>query len=217
MPPFRFLSIFEWVPRKGYDFLAKAFWTEFQAHEDVCLIMKTRSFSQAPKGVPSEELRRLKEQFGTSESAPIFLYDGELSQTRLAQLYQACSAFVLPTRGESVGLPLLEAAASELPIITTAWGGPLEFLSPENAYLVNYALAPVPSEALLGGQSLKGFWAEPDLLSLRHQMRQVYEHYVLAKSKAERLRQHILSTRSWNACATVLSKHLEQAVGKPLC
>lgn len=215
-PGFRFLSVFEWVPRKGYELLARAFWEEFRAQEDVALIIKTRFFATPGHPGPINELKQFKHQLNQVNAAPIYVFDGDLTVSQLAELYRSSSAFVLPTRGESVGLPLLEAAASELPIITTAWGGPMEFLPPEDAYLVSYVLTPVPNVARDHASSLTGYWAEPDITSLRHLMREVYENYSAAKEKARRLRQQIAETRSWNACAGVLIQHLEQAIGGPL-
>lgn len=213
LPSFRFLSVFEWVPRKGYEILARAFWEEFSAQEDVCLVIKTRSFRSSESRGPADELRQLKAQLHAVHAARIYLVDKDLPVSQLAALYRSSSAFVLPTRGESVGLPLLEAAASELPIITTAWGGPLEFLPPENAYLVHFALTPVPAAAAQEAESLNGFWAEPNITSLRHLMREVYENFSAARERAQRLRQHIVQTRSWNACARGLIQYLEQAIG----
>ena len=49
---------------------------------------------------------------------------------KISSLYThpKASCFVSLTRGEGFGLPLLEAAASGLPIIATEWSGHLDFL-----------------------------------------------------------------------------------------
>lgn len=39
--PFQFLSIFKWEHRKGWDVLLKAYWTTFQASDDVVLRLQT--------------------------------------------------------------------------------------------------------------------------------------------------------------------------------
>ena len=64
----------------------------------------------------TKELSRLVTSFGLSN---LRLYAGEWSPEQLAALYSYSDAFVLPTKAEAWGLPLLEAAATGLPIITT--------------------------------------------------------------------------------------------------
>ena len=43
----------------------------------------------------------------------------ELSREELRWLYAVADAFVLPTRGEGWGLPVVEAMAMELPVVVT--------------------------------------------------------------------------------------------------
>src|SRR5690606_694791 len=60
-----------------------------------------------------------------------------LEEEELPGLYKAAHCFVLPTRGEGFGLPLAEAGACEVPVITTRHGGQLEFLNDETAYFID--------------------------------------------------------------------------------
>jgi len=46
------------------------------------------------------------------------------------------NAFVLPSRGEGWGIPLMEAMAMELPTIGTNWSGNVEFMNDNNAFLI---------------------------------------------------------------------------------
>src|SRR5437660_673599 len=46
---FRFLSVFDWSLRKGWDVLLRAYLEEFDADEDVTLLIKV--FSEPPKPV----------------------------------------------------------------------------------------------------------------------------------------------------------------------
>ncbi|GAI90123.1 unnamed protein product, partial [marine sediment metagenome] len=43
----------------------------------------------------------------------------DLAQYKVAEIYQACDLFILPSRSEGFPLSILEAMASGLPIITT--------------------------------------------------------------------------------------------------
>lgn len=253
-PGFRFLSVFEWVPRKGYDALLRAFWREFSKRDAVCLVIKTRHFGsrtvateisnlyqryftmgsterKGNKGRNALVHRRSQRRrtvgnrwqsssfgfkFAPDNKAPIYLYDGLLSDADLARLYRHCAAFVLPTRGEGIGLPLMEAAATGLPIVVTGWGGQMDYLRPEDAYIVSYKLQPVPKKIQDKWQSLHGYWAEPSILSLRRQMRGLYESRGEIRPMALRQRLHVTSHWNWDVCVRQLLEYLEAAVGQKL-
>ena len=52
------------------------------------------------------------------------------------------------SHGEGFGRPLLEASFTGLPIITSNWSGPLDFLNSEKSYLVGGKLEKVPKSVV---------------------------------------------------------------------
>jgi hypothetical protein len=60
------------------------------------------------------------------------LLSEQLADEQLASLYRACDALVHPYRGEGFAMPVLEAMASGIPVITTA-GGPTDEFCPPGA------------------------------------------------------------------------------------
>ncbi len=60
----------------------------------------------------------------------VTLIHGNLTQKEVAGLYNhsRIKCLLAPTRGEGYGLPLVEAAASGLPVAATNWSGHLDFL-----------------------------------------------------------------------------------------
>jgi len=96
----------------------------------------------------------------------------------MAALYRASDAFVLATRGEGWGLPLLEAMACGLPVITTGIGPIREYATDQTALLLDYELVPArdSQDSTFDHAFRWGRWAEPDVLQLRRFMRWLYEH-----------------------------------------
>ncbi len=76
----------------------------------------------------------------------------------MAALYRAADACVSPYRAEGFNLPVLEAAASGLPVICTAGGATDDFVSDSFALKIRSELAPVRLEGDLTGQ-----WLEPEV------------------------------------------------------
>ena len=63
-------------------------------------------------------------------------FSGFLSQPECARRLQAADVFVLPSLFECGGAVVLEAMAVGLPVIATAWGGPLDYLDDNCGILV---------------------------------------------------------------------------------
>jgi glycosyltransferase involved in cell wall biosynthesis len=83
----------------------------------------------------------------------------QLGTHALARLYRAADAFVLPTRGEGWGRPLLEAMVMGVPVIATNWSGHTEFMRPYAPQgLVPVTAFVAPRDAALYDSALR--WAE---------------------------------------------------------
>lgn len=79
--------------------------------------------------------------------------DGELKS-----LYEQCQVMVSPSRAEGFGLPMAEAILSGLAVITTGWGGQLDFCNAKTSWLIDYKFVPAKSHFDL----FDSVWAEPD-------------------------------------------------------
>src|SRR5229473_2236824 len=92
----------------------------------------------------------------------VVTFSGFLSQQDCARRLQAADVLVLPSLFECGGAVVLEAMAVGLPVIATAWGGPLDYLDQTCGILV----APDSREALVAG-----FAAGMKALAQSHQLR----------------------------------------------
>lgn len=170
---FNFLSITSSEDRKGLEILLTAYLREFHVDDDVSLTLKISASAANPVHVISELAFFIEKslQIPLEKAATVILLEEMLPASEMPSLYCAADAFVLPSRGESRALPLLEALACEVPVITTRWGAPLEFLDDENSHLIeSEGLSTIP----LGENSLPGHrWSNPSIDHLRKLMRDV--------------------------------------------
>lgn len=184
---FRFLTLGALNYRKGTDVLLRAYFEEFLDESDVCLVLK--SYQEDP--IDDWIL-----PYTTHPKCPeVKYFHGEVHQNQLAEWYHSADCFVLPSRGEGFGMTILEAMACGLPVITTGWGGQMDFCSPQAAYLVNYHLTEAKQHPLYvdGAQ-----WAEPDINHLRTLMRAVFENRDEACVKGQRAANYVQKHWTWD-------------------
>jgi glycosyltransferase involved in cell wall biosynthesis len=178
---FKFLSVFEWSHRKGWDLLVRAYFSLFTKEDPVVLILKTRTLTAVSESSEIEKIRaaihhmiRLEFPNLSPDNYPLIQFiTRSMSQSELPGMYQSlCDAFVLVSRGEGWCRPCMEAMAMEKPVIITNWGGSTEFMNHDNSLPINYTLSWVTHkdapERYFGHK-----WAEVDLKHLQQMMKQV--------------------------------------------
>lgn len=207
---FIFLSVFKWEYRKGWDVLLRSYLKEFSGNDAVALYLLTNPYhSDTDFGnkildyVKSSDLEK-----SVNGWAPVYVIDDHIAQVDLPRLYKAADAFVLPSRGEGWGRPLVEAMAMSLPVIATNWSGPTEFLTVDNSYpLPVHEMSEVKEGPFVGH-----LWAEPSADMLQVLMRRVVKTPEEAKAKGRRAREDMLTKFAPHIVAQIVSDHIQQHI-----
>lgn len=203
---FKFLVNAAWFPRKNLRNLITAFQSEFKRGEDACLIVKTMNLG-LNKGI-KEEIKSIPSD---DDAANVYVKEEELPDYKVPSLYTMSDCFVLPTRGEAWGLPLFEALACGVPVITTGFGAPNETLRDKKGkpfpgvHFTEYTetLSNSPYVYLEGKK-----WAEPNMVQFGKQMRFVFEHRREEKAKALKTSSIIRQSFSWQNVTLPIKKRL---------
>jgi glycosyltransferase involved in cell wall biosynthesis len=137
----------------------------FKDDPTVGIIVKTNSGTSTTidRGLTAGNIKSLVKSVRKGPFPRVYLIHGNMTEGEVASLYRRpdVKALVNLTRGEGYGLPLLEAAASDLPVIATNWSGHLDFLSCGKFIPVNYELKEIPASRVDGQIFMKGSrWAE---------------------------------------------------------
>lgn len=186
---YRFLHISSCFPRKGVDVLLAAYGKAFRAVDDVTLVIKT---FPNPHNDIAEQLADLRRR--DPGYPDVVLINEDWPEARIVALYRQCQAFVAPARGEGLGLPMAEAMAFGLPVITTGWGGQTDFCTPDTAWLIDYRFAPARSHLEVDHSA----WAEPDADHLAALMAEVRQAPVAALApRLAAARQRVARDYSW--------------------
>jgi len=191
---FTFLSVFEWGPRKNPEMLLRAFTEEFTKADDVMLLLSITNRD------PSVNVRHEIERLELPDGPPmVVMVNPGFSEYQMGALYRSADCFVLPTRGEGWGMPVLEAMACGLPAIATSYGGPADYLHDDIGYPLNVRSL-VPARGWRPYHD--GFeWAEPDDDHLRFRMREVFDRPEKAHLRGLAAAAEVASNYTWEHAA----------------
>jgi len=110
---------------------------------------------------------------------------GWLSERELVELYDSCDLLIAPHRGGAYELNVFEALARGLPVITTGFGGVMDYVSPRTAYLIRPAktIKVFPRRAT-AARIHTGWGVEPDLKHATELTRYVLDNLEYCKKRA---------------------------------
>jgi len=204
--PFRFVCVGKWERRKGIDLLIRAFGQAFSPHDRVELVLHSHN-GYLPNFDLAAAIAQAVRRLGAEHHR--ILPSHPAGRSGLTRLLHSADAFVLPTRGEGWGLPILEAMACGLPCIVTDWSGLRAFAHPGNAYLIPVkALVPVDDPQFFDPNLDWGRWAEPDSEALVELMRRVYHDRAAARRIGAIARAEAAEFWTWDRAAQTAHQHL---------
>jgi glycosyltransferase involved in cell wall biosynthesis len=158
----RFLFVGGLIWRKGSDVLLEAFKRAFADQDDVELVVKDVGADGVYRG--SDEREPFREYAASGALPRLTLLSDKLTENELAELYRSCDVLVHPYRGEGFAMPVLEAMACGLPVITTAGGPTDEFCPPQASWRVRSARVLIDPETLSQFPPVSAPWVlEPEL------------------------------------------------------
>ena len=196
--PFNFLMVAQFTgnnpdnDRKNIFNTMKWFCETFSSDPNVGLIIKSNHGrgTQLDQQITKTTIRKILGEVRQSPYPKVHMLHGNLTSSEIAGLYKRedVKCFLSLTRGEGFGLPLLEAAACGLPVMTTNWSGHLDFLNLGKFLPIQYRLQEIPPSRIDNRIFLEGMrWADPLEADFKKKILKLRNKYDIPKQWASDL------------------------------
>jgi glycosyltransferase involved in cell wall biosynthesis len=206
----RFLTLGKFEERKSHMETVLAWASAFGNDPDVELVIKTDHFVNVDS--KKQSLDNFLSQLGLHNVRAIW---DKADSESIVELYRSADVFVLPSKGEGWGLPIIEAAATGLPIITTFYSGQQQYLQhiQSSVLSVDYKLGGITCPEFQHFYPTKdgnfGSWAKPAVESIAHALKTARKNCVALKQQAVNNAEIIRAEFSWARCADRALKTLQ--------
>jgi hypothetical protein len=189
---------------------------EFKDDPDVGIIVKTNSgrATTIDKALTRNAMKAEVDKIKTR--ATVYMLHGDVSEREMMGLYRhpTVKGLVSLTRGEGFGLPLLEAAASGLPVIATGWSAHTEFLGLGKYVSIGYDLVPLHESRCDGRIFVKGSrWANPSESDFKKRIRKFKNSPDVPRQWAAELMQTVRKSYGWPAVKEQYDRVLLPIIG----
>lgn len=204
--------------RKNIAYTVKWMSEAFKDRPDVGVILKTNVSrnSKLDASMTTSMLSKLIAEVKQGPGPKFYLLHGELSSQEVAGLYThpKVKALVTLTHGEGYGLPILEAAASGLPVIAPGWSGHMEFLKHGKFVKLEHRLAPVHESRVDNQIFMKDVcWAFTFEQDVKQRLVKFVGNDATPKAWAAEMKQKLLPLYNFKAIAKEYDNTLKSCFG----
>jgi len=223
---FCFLYTGHWLPgsfgesRKNTATLIKTFLETFNtpSKKKPALILKTNhvSYSLLDREEILKSINKIKAQV-KGNLPNIYLLHGEMTDNEMNELNNdpRVKSFVSFTKGEGFGRPLLEAAVTGKPVITTNWSGHIDFLHPDYNVLIGGELKTVHKSAANQFLLKDSQWFNINTAIASRAMKDVFNHYKKYIEKSRKQTQYIKDNFSFNKMGELINNFMPKIESAP--
>ena len=182
---FKFYSIFQWTERKNPKCMLQAYWSAFTKNDNVMLVLKAYGANDSPSSINliRSAIRGYKAELAGGKPLydfpPVYLLPKIISDDDIAYLHNTGHCLVSTARGEGWNISAATAILMNKPIISSVYGGVVDFLDKTEYYAANSdGMIPVSGMPWIRWYTSEQHWGNPNCASVSHLMREVFNEQI---------------------------------------
>jgi hypothetical protein len=205
----KFLFVGKYEDRKSCVEIMEAWAQSLGNHPGAELIIKTNYFVEYPEKY--QDIEQRVNQYNFNNLKVLWGYS---TPEELLELYSTSQIFVFPSKGEGWGLPLIEAAAMGLPLITTNYSAQTDFLKDiaDSCLFVDYDVGPITcpdfQKFYTPTNGTWGNWAHPKVDSLVQCLTQAFTDIEKLQKTAQNNSSIIRENWNWAKSADIALENM---------
>lgn len=177
--PFIFYTIGQYTEKKNIKGIILAYLLEFNSKDNVKLFIKTNSYNTELSNLDNQiniDINNIKRAIRKKDCVDINIVSGNISETDIIRLHQSADCYVNAVRADGCGPCAIESVLSKKIVINTKNIGSSTYFNSSNALMVDSIPVNVYSPEFINENILTIFeeWNEPNITTLRQQMRSAY-------------------------------------------
>jgi glycosyltransferase involved in cell wall biosynthesis len=208
-----------WTDRKNIFFTIKWFCETFTGIDDVGLVIKTNVGKSTiiDRKLTRNTLESIIKEVRIGDYPKIHLVHGNMTPNEIAGIYQQpeIKCLITATRGEGYGLPIVDAAASGMPVIATGWSGHMDFLDKKYSTFLKYTLKNI-HEGRIDNRIFvpDSKWAEVDELDFKKKILGFYQSSTSKTNGALKLRRKVINNFGIKKITKLYDKLFDRHLGE---
>jgi len=202
---FWFYSIGQFVRRKDYPTLIKAFGKAFEDNPNVKLFLKTYgiSFTAESERKIINQIKMLK----PAKNPQIYVSTQKLQEKTLKRMHSTFDCYVSASHSEGWGIPEAEALFNHVPAIIQSYSGFGEVI-PKYSLKLKQGLCSVDEREEIGVYHSSHLWGQTDISDLIEKMVYVYTNYEKVQEETYELVAKIRKYYSHKVVARIINKRI---------
>ena len=209
-----FYFISQWTERKNFSDLLEAYWSEFSKEDNVALLIKTHisSNSEQESDYLAKVIKSIKDKGDYGSTSPVVLLTEMFSNEQILALHKISDCYVSPSRGEGLGLGILEAGLFGNTVISNSFGEQSSYISSNSAHVYGHTLRPVTGMNNPFYTS-EQYWCQPDVYGMAKAMRKAYEERKSSR-RGNNLKAYLKKKCSYSKVASDIKHSLNNSLEK---
>lgn len=183
--------------RKNLKGTLEAFGLAFTNQDDVCLVIKVadKKPDKAFEVCFSDEFKAFKKKFPNHADCLVI----KDFIPKIENLYKSCDALFMLPHSEAFFFPAAEMLASGGLVITSNYGGQLDFLNKDNSILINGKMIRAPKNAQYWTPSTYSSMFQPDLNEAAEELQKCIKNFdAIKKEKLANLSPEFKQYFNWD-------------------